>query len=96
MITKAKIDSNHAQIVKDLKCIPGVSVHSVAQLKRFCDIVVGFRGKNYLFEIKKNKKSKLTDGEKVFSDHWTGQINVITCTSDALYIMGILLKDRES
>jgi len=89
MLRNAKIDSNHASIVKSLRSIPGVSVFSTAQLKKFCDIAVGFRGKNYLFEIKKDVKSKLTDGEKSFQDKWTGQVDTVTCVEDILRILKI-------
>jgi hypothetical protein len=89
MLTKAKIDSNHADIVKQLRSIPGVSVHSVAQLKNFCDIIVGVRGKNYLFEIKKDNKSKLTEGEEKFQKSWFGNVHTVSSCEQILKIIGL-------
>jgi hypothetical protein len=87
MIRAAKIDGNHAEIVRQLKCIPGVSVKSVAQLKKFCDILVGYKNKNFLFEIKKDKKKKLTEGEDKFQSEWTGQVDTVTSVEEILKVM---------
>jgi hypothetical protein len=87
MIRAAKIDCNHAQIVKQLRCFPHITVVSVAQLKKFCDIIVGSGGKNYLFEIKKDKKAKLTEGEAKFQSTWKGQVHTVTSVSEILSII---------
>ena len=87
MLRSAKIDSNQKEIVRQLRCIPHISVYSTAQLKKFCDIVVGYCGRNYLFEIKKDKKSKLTDGESKFQDGWKGQVNIVTSVDEILKII---------
>jgi hypothetical protein len=87
MIRAARIDTNHKEIVDKLRCIPNVSVRSVAQLKGFCDIIVGYRGRNYLFEIKKDGKSKLTDKEKIFQDTWHGQVLTIYNIDDILKLI---------
>jgi hypothetical protein len=86
----AKVDANQAEIVKKIRSI-GASVHSVAQLKGFCDIVVGFRGKNFLFEIKDENqppsKRKLTEMEAKFQLSWQGQIDTIINFDEALEIL---------
>ena len=84
MIRAAKIDNNHKEIVNKLRQFPGISVISVAQLKNFCDICVGFKGKNYLYEIKCNKKKKLTQGELHFQFIWRGHIKTITSAEEIL------------
>jgi hypothetical protein len=91
MLRAAKIDSNHAEIVRELKQLPGISVYSTAQLKKFCDIIVGFRNKNYLFEIKVDSKKKLTEGESLFQQNWMGQVNTVTCVEEILEIIGFKL-----
>lgn len=88
----AKIDDNHAAIVRALRQIPGVSVRSTARLgEGFGDIVAGRLRVNYIFEVKKDAKKKLTDAEKEFSQTWKGQYDVITSAKEALKIMGINL-----
>ena len=71
----AKVDGNHKEIVDGLRRY-GASVLSVAVLKNCFDILVGYKGVNYIIEIKDGNKSKsqtkLTDGEKDFKNTWKG------------------------
>lgn len=91
MRVKARKDANHVQVVKQLRKA-GVSVLDIAVLKNCCDIVCGFRGKNYLFEIKDPNKTpsqkRLTPGEEIFHKTWYGQVNVIETADEALRLMG--------
>lgn len=91
MRIKARKDANHVQVVKQLRKA-GVSVLDIAVLKNCCDIVCGFRGKNYLFEIKDPNKTpsqkRLTPGEEIFHKTWYGQVNVIETVDEALKLMG--------
>jgi len=84
----AKVDSNHPQIVKELRKLKGITVRSVATIKNFLDVIVGYDGKNYLFEIKDPEKPpsqrKLTEGEKKFMDEWTGQADLALTTQDII------------
>jgi hypothetical protein len=90
MRVKARKDANHVQLVSQLRKI-GATVWDTAVLKNCCDIVVGYRGKNYLFEIKDPKKTpsqkKLTEGEQKFHETWRGQVNIIETLDDAMKIM---------
>lgn len=77
----AKIDSNQNKVVGMLRKIPGVSVAITSQLGNgFVDIVVGYKGINYMIELKDGdkvaSKRKLTVDEIEFSDKWKGQYNV--------------------
>ena len=97
MRRKARIDDNQKQIVTQLRAY-GCSVFSTASIgKGFPDIVVGYRGKNYMFEIKDGAKSKsrqkLTPDEQKFFETWRGQIAVIKNIYDALIVIGIHKKD---
>jgi hypothetical protein len=67
----ARIDSNQTQIVSHLRQL-GAKVLHLHQLKNCCDILVGYRGKLALFELKVDSKKKLTDGESKFKAEWYG------------------------
>ena len=56
MVAPKRVDRNQPQIVADLRGVPGVSVCSLHTVGNdFPDIIVGFRGQNWLFEIKTQK-----------------------------------------
>jgi len=87
----AKLDANHKLIVRALRQI-GCSVQSLASQGMGCpDLVVGFRGVNYLFEVKDGRKQpsqrKLTAMEKVWHDTWRGQVCIVESIDDALKII---------
>jgi hypothetical protein len=87
----ARIDDNHNEIVGALRDI-GATVKSTAILKGFVDIVVGYRGKNYLMEIKDGSKvpsrRKLTPDEQVFHDEWKGEALIVESVEDAIRALG--------
>lgn len=68
--------------------------------KGFPDIVVGYRGKNYLMEIKDGakppSKRKLTKPEQEFMDRWRGDYRVVESTDDALETIGAINLVREA
>lgn len=66
----AKIDINQTEIVKQLRQIPGISVHITSRLGcGFPDLVVGYMKKvTILVELKRPGKIKLTDKEKEFCE----------------------------
>lgn len=81
MRKRGRVDSNQKQLVKELRGI-GCSVAITSNLgSGFPDIVVGYRGVNYLLEIKDPNKPpsqrKLTQDEIEFQDKWKGQYSVI-------------------
>ena len=91
----AKVDANQVEMVKVLRTIPGLKVESDHD-----DILVGFQGKNYWFEIKNpdsisKKTNKILDSRK--KDHqieleknWTGQYDIVTSLGEILEIIGIV------
>ena len=84
-----KVDANQKQIVDALRKIQGVTVFSTHTVgKGVPDIVVGYCGSNYLFEIKDGAKpssqQKLTPMEVTFFETWKGQVKVATCLDDIL------------
>lgn len=71
----ARIDGNQNEIVKAFRKI-GASVLITSQLKNCFDLLVGYKGVNYIVEIKDGSKPpsqrKLTIGEKKFREGWKG------------------------
>ncbi len=86
-----RVDANQRNIVNGLRNI-GATVHVTSSLGNgFVDIVVGYRGFNFLFEIKDKEKplskKRLTENEKRFFETWRGQCNKIESVEDAILIM---------
>jgi len=87
-------DANHREIISQLRQI-GCSVFDTSNLgEGFPDIVVGFRGKNYLFEIKDGSKPpsqrKLREKQIKFLNDWRGEVYVIENLEDALKVLGVI------
>jgi hypothetical protein len=87
-----RVDRNHSEIVKGLRAI-GATVRSTAAIGQgFGDIIVGFRGLNWIFEIKngdqKPSARRLTEAERDFHSTWQGQVEVIESLEDALKAIG--------
>lgn len=94
MRRRAKIDANQPLIVRALRDA-GAVVQSLSQMG--CgvpDLLVGFRGKNFLFEIKdptrKPSERTLTDDEKAWHCAWMGQVKTIETIEEALRAIGCL------
>lgn len=87
----ARVDANQAEIVAALRAV-GASVHPTHALGAgFPDIVVGFRGANYLMEIKDGSKTpskrKLTKDEKEWHASWAGAVHIVESVDDALAVI---------
>lgn len=84
----ARVDANHAEIVRALRQV-GASVQSLARQGDDCpDILVGFRKKNYVWEIK-TAKGKLKPGQQRWLDLWCGEAQVVRSVDEAFQILGI-------
>lgn len=75
--------------------IPSLSIFSTHMVgKGFPDVVIGYKGLNYLVEIKDGKKSKsqkkLTIDEIKFHESWNGQIIVVENIDDVLRMLKII------
>ena len=86
---RAKIDGNHAQLVKQLREIPGVTVLSLAPIGNGCpDALIGYAGRNFLLEFKDPSKPpskrNLTDDQAAFFLSWGGHVAKVETLAEAL------------
>ena len=87
----ARVDNNQKEIVQGLRRV-GATVLHTHQLKNAFDILVGYRGVNYIMEIKDGSKPpsqrKLTEGEMKFKESWRGgEYHVVNSLDEALDVI---------
>lgn len=89
-----KVDANQPAIIQAFRDV-GASVeplHFVGQ--GFPDILVGFRGQNWLIEIKDGSqppsKKRLTDDETDWHRKWNGQVAIVENDHQALQLIGVI------
>lgn len=87
-----KTDLNHKELIDKIRKIPNISVFSTHTIgKGFPDIVVGYKGLNYLIEIKDGSKyksqKKLTESELKFHNSWKGQVSIAENIDDVLKLI---------
>ena len=80
----AKVDGNQAQIVKALRAIPGVSVAT-----RHDDILVGYGGQTFWFEVKAGVKAKVKAGQEKLRNEWTGHYAIVSNLDEILAEIGL-------
>lgn len=74
----AKVDANQASIVAALRQLPGVTVATGHD-----DILVGYRGLTFWFEIKRpSQKSRLQESQEYLRATWAGHYAVATSFED--------------
>ncbi len=91
-----KVDNNQTQVVKALRDLGATVQHLHAVGKGCPDIVVGFKGKNLLLEIKDGDKKVLTPDQVNWHKLWKGQVNVVTSVDDAKLLLWKLTNDYRS
>lgn len=84
----AKVDANQALIVGALRAC-GAAVQSLAAVGKGCpDLLVGFKGRNLLMEVKDGRKPpsdrKLTPDQIEWHTAWAGQVVVVENVEQAL------------
>ena len=87
----ARIDANHQEVVKLLRAC-GASVQALASIGAGVpDLLVGFRGRNVLLEVKDGAKKpsarKLTPDEKDWHAKWAGQVCTVKSPQEALKVV---------
>lgn len=83
-----RVDANQKGIVLALRQI-GATVQPLHTVGRGCpDLLVGFRGRNWLIEVKDGErppsKRRLTDDESVWHETWRGQVATVGSIEDAI------------
>jgi len=79
----ARVDANQAEIVEALRSV-GAAVQSLAAVGRGVpDLLVGFRGKLYLLEVKMPGE-KLTPRELTWHTLWAGYASIVYSAEDAI------------
>lgn len=97
----ARIDANQPEIVKALRAIHGVTV-----ALEHDDIFVGYKGRNYWFEIKDPekvfnkdgsfKKGAIKDSQVKLQNDWKGHYKIVWTLDMILEDMGIIKKLRNN
>ena len=83
---RCRTDGNHAEIREAFRQL-GCSVADTSRLgDGFPDLLVGYRRRNLLVEVKDGSKSpsrrKLSDDEAKFHAEWRGQVAVVETVDD--------------
>lgn len=91
----AKVDRNQPEIVAALRKV-GAQVACTSTVGQgFPDLVVAFRGRNILMELKDSKQPpsarQLTPAQKIFHAEWSGELHVVESIEQAI---GVLLGER--
>jgi hypothetical protein len=86
------VDDNQKELVKGLREL-GATVQHLHEVGKGCpDILVGYRGRNYLLEIKDSakppSKRRLTKDEKVWHGKWKGSVAVVCDLHQAAMAIG--------
>jgi hypothetical protein len=90
----ARRDDNQREVVTKLREY-GATVQDLGALGAGCpDLLVGFRGQNYLLEVKDGRKKpsarELTADERAFHSTWKGRVTVVLDVLDALKAIGAI------
>ena len=91
-----RIDTNQPEIVETLRRL-GASVHHTHTLGQgFPDVVVAFRGRTYLAEIKDGKRVgwKFTPAQKKFRSMWNAPIAILDSVETAVLWIAQLAKGK--
>jgi hypothetical protein len=94
----ARRDANEADVVKALASV-GASVFVALMGDGFPDLVVGYRGRTYLMEVKDGRKPEharpLTPMQAEFIRDWKGQVIVVTSPAEAVEVLLTLNRRNE-
>ena len=88
MFRAARTDANQTEVTKALRKM-GCSVQLLHSVGRGCpDMLVGYKGNNYLLEIKDGDKPesarKLTAEQTIWHYDWRGQVTVVNSAQEAI------------
>lgn len=78
-----KVDENQAEIVDALRKI-GCDVQIIGDP---VDLLVGYRARNYLIEVKQPGEKPRTAKQKKFLSTWKGQVRVVQSAEEAIQLV---------
>jgi hypothetical protein len=67
-----RVDANQPEIVKELRKLDGVTVQVGMD-----DILVGYEGRSYWFEIKTGPKATVKESQLKLLDNWKGHYSIV-------------------
>ena len=87
----AKVDANQDELVSVIRAMGG-TVQSLAAVGKGCpDLLVGWRNKNLLLEIKDGSRPPservLTPDQKRWHSDWKGRVYIVNTLDDLLLIL---------
>lgn len=88
-----RVDDNQKRIVEQLRRLK-ISVQHLHMVGKGCpDLLLGFRNRNFLIELKDEEKpeskKKLTEDEQKFFNEWCGQVNKCETLEEILKVVGL-------
>lgn len=83
----AKRDKIEPDIIKALEFV-GATVEQLSK-RDVADLLVGFRGVNYLLEVKSGAAGRVSDGQQNWQDSWRGMVAVVRSVDEALEVLGL-------
>jgi len=88
-----RVDDNQKELVKQIRRL-GITVVHLHTIGKGCpDLLLGFRNKNFLIELKDSKKTtskkKLTDDEVEFFKTWRGQVSKCETLEEIIQVVGL-------
>lgn len=87
------VDANQGEIIEALAKV-GASIQTLQLEARGApDLLVGYRGRNYLIEVK-TARGKLNHRQRLFFDAWRGQAAVVHSVAEALAVLGIKIETQ--
>ena len=91
----AKVDANQREVVAALRDA-GATVQLLHAVGEGCpDLLVGYRGGNYLLEVKDGRKppsaQKLTPQQEIWHRDWRGHRVVVNSPEAALVAIGVIV-----
>lgn len=83
---RKKTDKNQQEIMDALRKV-GASVSSLHTVGcGIPDLLVGYRGRNYLIEVKTDK-GKITPAQIEFHGSWRGEVHIVRSVDDAIRVV---------